>query len=70
MCVFVEVFDVVFMVLVENSGLNFILILVEVKSQQVKFDVSWGRFGVDCMGCGDNDMKEVFVIDFLIGKKQ
>jgi len=65
---FSEALDAVPMALAENSGLNPISTLAEVKSQQVKG--GRGRLGVDCMGRGSNDMKEAFVIDPLIGKKQ
>lgn len=59
------------MALAENSGLNPISTLAEVKSQQVKAPAdAKGRLGVDCMGRGNNDMKDAFVIDPLIGKKQ
>ena len=59
------------MTLAENSGMNPIATLAEVKSQQVKGgpDVR-GKLGVDCMNKGSNDMKKSFVIDPLIGKKQ
>lgn len=58
------------MTLAENSGLNPIATLAEVKSQQVKSAKGRGLLGVDCMGRGNNDMKDAFVIDPLIGKKQ
>lgn len=68
---FSEALDSVPMALAENSGLNPIASVAEVKSQQVKGGPeARGRFGVDCMGKGDNDMKDAFVIDPLIGKKQ
>ncbi|KAF7547704.1 hypothetical protein G7Z17_g7533 [Cylindrodendrum hubeiense] len=68
---FAEALDTVPMTLAENSGLNPIATLAEVKSQQVKSGTEIrGRLGVDCMGRGSNDMKEAFVIDPLIGKKQ
>ncbi|KAK2074734.1 hypothetical protein P8C59_008917 [Phyllachora maydis] len=67
---FAEALDAVPMALAENSGLNPIATLAEVKSQQVKAPAGRGRLGVDCMGKGSNDMKEAFVIDPLIGKKQ
>lgn len=66
---FAEALDAVPMALAENSGLNPIATLAEVKSQQVK-TAHRGRLGVDCMRKGSNDMKEAFVIDPLIGKKQ
>lgn len=68
---FSEALDAVPMALAENSGLNPIATLAQVKSQQVKAgDTGRGKLGVDCMGRGDNNMKEAFVIDPLIGKKQ
>ena len=69
---FSEALDAVPMALAENSGLNPIATLAEVKSQQVKAGdgKERGRLGVDCMSKGSNDMKEAFVIDPLIGKKQ
>ncbi|PTB64631.1 hypothetical protein BBK36DRAFT_1135866 [Trichoderma citrinoviride] len=68
---FAEALDAVPMALAENSGLNSIATLAEVKSQQVKAGPSdRGKLGVDCMGRGDNDMKAAFVIDPLISKKQ
>jgi T-complex protein 1 subunit epsilon len=70
---FAEALDAVPMALAENSGLNPIATLAEVKSQQVKGEGGAGgrgRLGVDCMGVGSNDMKSAFVIDPLIGKKQ
>lgn len=68
---FSEALDAVPMALAENSGLNSISTLAEVKSQQVKAGPeNRGRLGVDCMGRGDNDMKSAFVIDPLISKKQ
>lgn len=67
---FAEALDTVPMTLAENSGLNPIATLAEVKSQQVKSSGGRGRLGVDCMGRGNNNMKDAFVIDPLIGKKQ
>jgi T-complex protein 1 subunit epsilon len=67
---FAEALDAIPMALAENSGLNSIATLAEIKSQQVKLPRGRGRLGVDCMNGGSNDMKEAFVIDPLIGKKQ
>jgi T-complex protein 1 subunit epsilon len=68
---FSDALDAIPMALAQNSGLNPIATLAEVKSQQVKGGAAGrGRLGVDCMGRGDNDMKDAFVIDPLIGKKQ
>ncbi|KAK3295155.1 chaperonin Cpn60/TCP-1 family [Chaetomium fimeti] len=67
---FSEALDSIPMALAENSGLNPIATLAEVKSQQVNDPSGRGRLGVDCMSRGSNNMKEAFVIDPLIGKKQ
>ncbi|KAI8965089.1 chaperonin Cpn60/TCP-1 family [Daldinia sp. FL1419] len=68
---FSEALDAVPMALAENSGLNPIATLAEVKSQQVKSGPEGrGKLGVDCMSRGSNDMKQAFVIDPLIGKRQ
>lgn len=68
---FSDALDSVPMALAENSGLNPISTLAEIKSQQVKAGPhARGKLGVDCMGRGSNDMKDAFVIDPLIGKKQ
>lgn len=68
---FSEALDAVPMALAENSGLNPIATLAEVKSQQVKSGAdARGRLGVDCMARGSNNMKDAFVIDPLIGKRQ
>jgi len=56
------------MALAENSGLSPIETLASIKSRQVKEKTS--RLGVDCMFNGDNDMRKLFVIDPLIGKRQ
>ncbi|KAL9024526.1 MAG: hypothetical protein Q9196_006455 [Gyalolechia fulgens] len=65
---FADALDSVPMALAENSGLSPIETLAEIKSRQVKEKNS--RLGVDCMQTGSNDMKEHFVIDPLIGKRQ
>ncbi len=68
---FAEALDAIPMALAENSGLNPIATLAEVKSQQVRAGPEdRGKLGVDCMNKGSNNMKEAFVIDPLIGKKQ
>lgn len=68
---FAEALDAVPMALAENSGLNPIATLAEVKSQQVKASpADRGKLGVDCMNRGSNDMKDAFVIDPLISKRQ
>ncbi|ODQ67456.1 hypothetical protein NADFUDRAFT_49886 [Nadsonia fulvescens var. elongata DSM 6958] len=65
---FASALDSIPMALAENSGLQPIETLATIKSKQVKENNS--RLGVDCLGNGTNDMKELFVIDPLIGKKQ
>ncbi|ODV94285.1 hypothetical protein PACTADRAFT_45174 [Pachysolen tannophilus NRRL Y-2460] len=60
--------DVIPMSLAENSGLDPIESLTSLKSKHVIEENS--HLGVDCLGKDNNDMKELFVIDPLIGKKQ
>ncbi|KAG8777801.1 T-complex protein 1 subunit epsilon, partial [Serendipita sp. 405] len=60
--------DAVPLALAENSGLPPIETLAAVKSQQIAENSS--RLGVDCVGRGHNDMKEQFVYDPLISKRQ
>ncbi|KAI9829157.1 MAG: T-complex protein 1 subunit epsilon [Thelocarpon impressellum] len=65
---FADALDAVPMALAENSGLSPIETLASIKSRQVTEKNS--RLGVDCMQTGSNDMREAFVIDPLIGKRQ
>lgn len=65
---FAAALDTIPMTLAENSGLDPIETLSALKSKQVNEKSS--RLGVDCLGHGTNDMKDLFVIDPLIGKKQ
>lgn len=65
---FADALDAIPMALAENSGLNPIESLAELKARQSKENSS--HLGVDCLGKGSNDMKELFVIDPLISKKQ
>ncbi|CAK7902760.1 T-complex protein 1 subunit epsilon [[Candida] anglica] len=65
---FAQALDKIPMTLAENSGLDAIETLSSLKSKQVNENSS--HLGVDCLGKGTNDMKELFVIDPLIGKKQ
>jgi T-complex protein 1 subunit epsilon len=65
---FANALDQIPMTLAENSGLDPIETLANVKAKQVKEKSSY--LGVDCLGKGSNDMKELFVVDPLIGKKQ
>ncbi|BFZ56512.1 T-complex protein 1 subunit epsilon [Savitreella phatthalungensis] len=54
--------------LAENSGLSPIETLTDLKARHVNEGNS--RLGVDCLSNGTNDMKDLFVIDPLIGKRQ
>ncbi|CDK26790.1 unnamed protein product [Kuraishia capsulata CBS 1993] len=65
---FAQALDVIPLSLAENSGLDPIDTLTSLKSKQV--NESNNNLGVDCLGANNNDMKELFVIDPLIGKKQ
>lgn len=65
---FSDALDSVPMALAENSGLSPIETLAAIKSRQVT--ESNTRLGVDCMQVGSNDMREQFVIDPLISKRQ
>lgn len=65
---FADALDAVPMALAENSGLSPIETLAAIKSRQVKEKNT--RLGVDCMQTGSNDMREHFVIDPLISKRQ
>ncbi|EEH38457.1 T-complex protein 1 epsilon subunit [Paracoccidioides lutzii Pb01] len=65
---FADALDAVPMALAENSGLRPIETLAALKSRQLKENNS--NLGVDCMNTGSNDMKQHFVIDPLISKRQ
>ncbi|CCH40998.1 T-complex protein 1 subunit epsilon [Wickerhamomyces ciferrii] len=65
---FANALDTIPMTLAENSGLDPIETLTNIKSRHVKEQNS--NLGVDCLGKGSNDMKDLFVVDPLIGKKQ
>lgn len=78
---FANALDIVPMALAENSGLSPIETLASVKSRQVKEKNS--RLGIDCLQLGNNgmsgfdglligivDMRDNFVLDPLIGKRQ
>ncbi|GME78826.1 unnamed protein product [Ambrosiozyma monospora] len=65
---FSQALDVIPMSLAENSGLDPIETLTTLKSQQVNEQNS--NIGVDCLGNHQNDMKKLFVIETLIGKRQ
>lgn len=65
---FSSALDQIPLTLAENSGLDPIETLSNLKSKQILEKSS--QLGVDCLGKGTNDMKDLFVIDPLIGKKQ
>nr|AAA53132.1 TCP1 [Saccharomyces cerevisiae] len=65
---FAQALDTIPMTLAENSNLDPIGTLSTLKSKQLKEKIS--NIGVDCLGYGSNDMKELFVVDPFIGKKQ
>ncbi|KAL5508887.1 hypothetical protein EMCRGX_G004149 [Ephydatia muelleri] len=65
---FADAMETIPMALAENSGLNPIQTLANVKAQQV----AQGNpvLGIDCMGTGDNNMRSQHVLETLIGKRQ
>ncbi|KAB0346508.1 hypothetical protein FD754_011365 [Muntiacus muntjak] len=65
---FTDALEVIPMALAENSGMNPIQTMTEVRARQVK-EVN-PALGIDCLHKGTNDMKHQHVIETLIGKKQ
>ena len=65
---FAQALDAIPMTLAENSGLDPIKVLSSIKSKQIKENISY--IGVDCLGNDSDNMKELFVVDPYIGKKQ
>ncbi|XP_027462496.1 T-complex protein 1 subunit epsilon [Zalophus californianus] len=65
---FADALEVIPMALSENSGMNPIQTMTEVRARQVK-DMN-PALGIDCLHKGTNDMKQQHVIETLIGKKQ
>ncbi|NXX88524.1 TCPE protein, partial [Centropus bengalensis] len=65
---FADALEVIPMALAENSGMNPIQTMTEVRARQVKENNP--ALGIDCLQKGTNDMKEQHVIETLIGKKQ
>ncbi|KDQ10501.1 hypothetical protein BOTBODRAFT_68581 [Botryobasidium botryosum FD-172 SS1] len=65
---FASALDAIPLALAENSGLAPIETLADVKSRQVTENNS--KLGIDCNARGQNDMKEQFVYDPLISKRQ
>ncbi|XP_004845237.1 T-complex protein 1 subunit epsilon isoform X1 [Heterocephalus glaber] len=65
---FADALEVIPMALAENSGMNPIQTMTEVRARQVK--EANPALGIDCLHRGTNDMKQQHVIETLIGKKQ
>lgn len=65
---FADALESVPLALAENSGLNPIQTLTDVKAKQATENNSC--LGIDCSGKRTNDMREQHVIETLIGKKQ
>ncbi|XP_036062907.1 T-complex protein 1 subunit epsilon [Onychomys torridus] len=65
---FADALEVIPMALSENSGMNPIQTMTEVRAKQVK--ESNPALGIDCLHKGTNDMQHQHVIETLIGKKQ
>ncbi|XP_008586915.1 PREDICTED: T-complex protein 1 subunit epsilon isoform X2 [Galeopterus variegatus] len=65
---FAHALEVISMALPENSGMNPIQTMTEVRARQVK-EMN-PALGIDCLHKGTNDMKQQHVIETLIGKKQ
>uniref|UniRef100_A0A3B4B5S4 T-complex protein 1 subunit epsilon n=1 Tax=Periophthalmus magnuspinnatus TaxID=409849 RepID=A0A3B4B5S4_9GOBI len=65
---FADALEVIPMALAENSGLNPIQTMTEVRAKQVKDKNPF--LGIDCLQKNTNDMKQQHVIETLIGKKQ
>lgn len=65
---FASALDAIPLALAENSGYSPIETLAEVKSRQVTEKNP--KLGIDCMGAGDNDMKNCRVFDPLVSKRQ
>jgi len=65
---FASALETIPMALSENSGLNPITTVADIRAQQKKTNNPF--LGVDCLMKGTNDMKEQRVIETLIGKKQ
>ncbi|KAG0680321.1 T-complex protein 1 subunit epsilon [Pichia californica] len=65
---FSQALDVIPMSLAENSGYNPIEELTKLKAAQISKNSP--HLGIDCLGNNNNNMKELFVIETFIGKKQ
>ncbi|XP_073534460.1 T-complex protein 1 subunit epsilon [Phyllobates terribilis] len=65
---FADALEAIPMSLAENSGMNPIQTMTEVRAKQLKENNP--ALGIDCLHKGTNDMKRQHVIETLIGKKQ
>ncbi|XP_001363952.1 T-complex protein 1 subunit epsilon [Monodelphis domestica] len=65
---FADALEVIPMALSENSGMNPIQTMTDVRARQVK-EMN-PALGIDCLHKGTNDMRQQHVIETLIGKKQ
>ncbi|XP_073411823.1 T-complex protein 1 subunit epsilon isoform X2 [Dendrobates tinctorius] len=65
---FADALEAIPMSLAENSGMNPIQTMTEVRAKQLKENNP--ALGIDCLHKGTNDMKLQHVIETLIGKKQ
>jgi T-complex protein 1 subunit epsilon len=65
---FSQALDVIPMSLAENSGYNPIEELTKLKAAQILNKNH--TLGIDCLGNNSNNMKDLFVIETFIGKKQ
>lgn len=65
---FAEALESIPMALAENSGLNSVNALAEVKAKQAS--VADSALGIDCMHLGVNNMREQHVIESLRSKRQ
>lgn len=65
---FSQALDIIPMALAENSGYNPIEELTKLKAEQVSSGIP--HLGIDCLGAGNNNMKDLFVIETFIGKRQ
>ncbi|KAM4012878.1 T-complex protein 1 subunit epsilon isoform 1-T1 [Anomaloglossus baeobatrachus] len=65
---FADALEAIPMSLAENSGMNPIQTMTEVRAKQLKENNP--ALGIDCLHKSSNDMKQQHVIETLIGKKQ
>lgn len=65
---FADALETIPLSLAENSGMNPIQTMTEVRAKQLKENNP--ALGIDCLHKGTNDMKQQHVIETLIGKKQ